>query len=71
MGLNVDLIQMLGTPKLVACPRCKAQVETGFDDYDIECGDPNQKVGEWKLRVYCDTCENDFFYEFTVRTEVK
>ena len=66
MGLNVDLTQMLGAPSVVSCPRCKADVATNFDDYDIECGNPNPSKQVWSLHVYCDSCELEFQYEFTI-----
>ena len=60
MGLNVDLTQMLGAPSVVSCPRCNADVATNFDDYDIECGNPNPSKQAWSLHVYCDSCELEF-----------
>jgi hypothetical protein len=66
MGLNVDLTQMLGAPSVVSCPRCKTDVATNFDDYDIECGNPNPSKQAWSLHVYCDSCELEFQYEFTI-----
>ena len=65
MGLNVDLCQMLGLPKKVACPRCSATAGR-FDDYDIECGDPNPAPGVWELDCYCNNCE----YTWTYRVKV-
>jgi hypothetical protein len=66
MGLNVDLTLMLGVPKTIDCPFCKKPVETGWDDFDIECGDPNKKPGEWKLFVYCDLCERSWNEVFEI-----
>jgi hypothetical protein len=72
MGLNVDLTQMLGAPSVVSCPRCKADVATNFDDYDIECGNPNPSAAEWRLRCHCDDCELDFYYKMkVVKKDVK
>lgn len=67
MGLNVNLCHMLGVTKTTVCPKCKAVIETQFADYDIECGNPNPKPGQWALHVYCDKCEHEFNFKFTVR----
>ena len=61
MGLNVNLIKMLGIAGEVHCPKCKTQFAAGFDDYDIECGKPNTFPGKWKLSCYCDTCGHVFY----------
>ena len=67
MGLNVDLTQMLGVPKKLACPKCNHKIDTMFADYDIEAGDPNPKKGRWVLDVWCDECDHEFEYKFEVR----
>ena len=66
MGLNLDLVRMLGVPKTLLCPQCGKDVETTFDDYDVECGAPNKRSGEWSLRVHCHECEHDFEHEFNL-----
>lgn len=66
MGNNVDLTKMLGAPKMVDCPKCHSHIESYFDDYDIDCGDPNADAGKWCLDVYCHQCENEFYIEYDV-----
>jgi len=66
MGLNVDLTQMLGVPEKLPCPKCGNPTPTYFDDFDIECGNPNPNPGHWRLRVGCQTCDHDFYHEFTI-----
>lgn len=60
MGLNVNLVQMLGAPESVECPFCQKQVKTRFDDYDIECGNPNSKPAFWSMDCYCENCDKEF-----------
>ena len=69
MGLNVDLTQMLGIPNKVRCPKCAHVFNGMFDDYDIECGNPNPAPGKWALSVYCPECENDFKVSFKLLRE--
>lgn len=69
MGNNLDLIQMFDLPKEVVCPKCNHITTSLFDDYDIECGNPNPNKGQWALSCYCPTCENEWDYKFEV--EVK
>jgi len=59
MGLNVDLVTMLGAPKSVRCPSCKKNRRQCFDDYDIddEWGKP---LNKWKLTGWCITCDKSF-----------
>lgn len=69
MGLNVNLVDMLGVPDKVICPQCYRVVPSGFDDYDIECGHPNPFPGEWALQCYCAHCEHTWKRFFHVRAE--
>ena len=71
MGLNVDLCQMLGVPEEVECPRCRRTVSTNFDDYDIECGHPNDERGIWVLSMYCSECEHEWEIEYRIVLEAK
>lgn len=66
MGLNLDLCHMLGVPKEIGCPTCGKQIYTRFDDYDIECGDPNPNEGIWRLGGCCAYCENEFEVNFEI-----
>jgi hypothetical protein len=66
MGNNVDLCQMLGVPSRAECPRCRREVPTCFDDYDIECGNPNPEPGVWSLSLYCPECEHEWKMAFKV-----
>ena len=69
MGNNLDLVQMLGLPKEITCPKCNHITTTLFDDYDVECGNPNKEKGEWALDVYCPTCENKWEQNYKVILE--
>lgn len=66
MGLNVDLVQMLGVSDVCVCPACKQVTRTGYDDYDIECGNPNPSPGQWQLSTYCRQCEHEWKQPFRV-----
>lgn len=66
MGLNVNLITMLGVSGISTCPKCHELFDNNFDVYDIEGGSTNRKPGEWKLREYCPHCEHEFTTEFKV-----
>jgi len=67
MGLNVDLVCMLGIDDCVKCPRCQKENTQSFDDYDIECGNCNNDFGEWKLDCYCANCEYEWSYCFKLK----
>jgi hypothetical protein len=67
MGHNVDLEFMLGAPSELRCPRCRKMTRTFFDDYDIDCGNPNPAPGKWELDVYCSRCEHEFVFERDVK----
>ncbi len=71
MGLNLDLEKMLGLPHTVECPRCKQDVITFFDDYDVECGDPNPSPGRWDLDLHCDECDHEWSFKFEVTVSEK
>jgi len=66
MGNNVDLCQMLNAPKKLNCQHCGVPVSTYFDDYDIECGNPNPAPGQWRLRYYCPRCEYDSYWGLSI-----
>jgi len=67
MGLNVDLRCMLGLPETMKCPKCGNVTEQNFDDYDIECGNPNPEPGVWEIDCYCRICEHNWEYRFEVQ----
>lgn len=67
MGMNVSLTQMLGLPETVECPNCHNTVSSGFDDYDIDCGNCNPAAGEWRLRCGCTVCDHSWDYRVIVR----
>jgi len=56
MGLNVNLVQMLGLPKKVECPHCHKMFSPHFDDFDIECYEPRRGVIEI-MGHECPHCE--------------
>lgn len=39
MGLNLDLNQIMNLPLSVRCPKCKTEIDTWVDDFDIESPD--------------------------------
>lgn len=65
MGHNIDLSWLLGLPKSLRCPRCKELAPSGFDEYDVDCGEPQAQDGVMTLDVQCRHCRHDF--EFRVR----
>ncbi len=66
MGMNVDLTKMLDILPVVKCTRCNRTTKTRFDDYDIECGNPNPYMGRWNLDVCCEHCG----YEWTINYKI-
>lgn len=67
MGHNLDLVKMLGVPEKFTCEKCGAVNDTDFDDYDVECGEPNPSPGKWVLHRYCRECEHESAYEFEIK----
>jgi hypothetical protein len=70
MGLNVNLIPMLNLPATTTCPNCKKPIATGFEDYDIEGGNPYPSPGVWRLHVYCPYCEEEFAFTHHLKIEL-
>lgn len=68
MGHNIDLQKLLGLPNQLECPNCHKITRTCFDDYDIDCGEPESKNGIMHLDIQCGTCEHEF--EFNVKIEL-
>jgi len=68
MGDNKNLVKMFNAPDSVRCPKCKKYVESNFDDYDIECGNPMIGFGRWELDCYCEFCDENF--EWKVQVEM-
>jgi hypothetical protein len=64
MGHNLDLIKMLGIKNKQICPNCKNLVLQYFDEYDIDCGEPNPLNGIWELSCNCDICQHEWKYKF-------
>lgn len=61
MGDNRDLSWDFGLPADTACPQCGRTIHDPYDDYDIECGNPNLKRGTWVLRVWCTDCDTTWY----------
>ena len=66
MGHCIDLIWLLGLPKYIRCPKCKELTSTDFDEYDIDCGEPQAIDGIMTLDVQCDHCESEIEFEVKV-----
>jgi hypothetical protein len=66
MGLQINLIKMLGFPSNTVCPKCGKITSTGFQDYDLESGPEH---GNWKLFLSCEHCDHDWRqrYDITVK----
>lgn len=73
MGHNLDLIYLLGLPEKTKCLRCKEEIQTRFDDYDIDCGDPevSKNNGKLVLHVFCNNCEHEFSMQFTIKEVIE
>lgn len=67
MGHNIDLQRLMGLPEYVRCTKCKEMTKTDFDDYDIDCGEPQAKNGFMTLDVQCAHCEDDFSYTINIQ----
>lgn len=71
MGLNLDLVNLLGLPSSVPCPSCGEKVPLWFDDYDVEGS--NQETGVFEIReMECYECGAGFRVrsELSVKTTV-
>lgn len=68
MGNNVNLVQLLGLPPEIVCPRCMKGMDSHFDDYDIDCGTPQAAFnkGELTLDCYCPSCEHEWQRRFRI-----
>ncbi len=67
MGNNLDLCMVLNLPDIVECKTCNKQIPSDYDDYDIDCGEPNEVPGIWELQVYCQLCDNNNTYRYEVK----
>lgn len=68
MGKNLDLVDMLGLPAILKCPHCGAEIESDYDDHDVQCSTEYDK-GHWTIERTCDSCEKDFKHEFLLKIE--
>lgn len=73
MGNNIDFCELLGLPKKIECPRCRREILSWFNDYDIECGHPEaaNNNGKMKLSCHCDICEYDFNAEVSAEVKIE
>lgn len=69
MGLQIDIAKLLGLKKTSQCPKCKKTHKNYFEDYDIECGEPNPKPGMVVLDNCCPYCEHSYKTTFIVKTQ--
>jgi hypothetical protein len=65
MGHNIDLEWLMGLPKFIRCIHCKELTPTNFEEYDIDCGEPQAMKGIMTLDVDCSHCneENEVWVE--------
>ena len=72
MGLNLDLHQMMNLPLSVECPKCKTNIDTWVDDFDIDTPDCNPEPGVWIEEFECECgAVLKFRYELTVDTHIE
>jgi hypothetical protein len=57
MGLNVNLVKMLGLPTHVTCPHCNKSIVSFFEDFDLECFEISPRC---ELSFHCLNCGEDF-----------
>lgn len=70
MGHNLDLIWLLGFPETVDCPICSHKVSRTFEEYDIDCGEPQAKNGVMTFNDYCKNCDNEFIIKVKLNIEI-
>lgn len=58
---------MFGVPLTIVCPKCRKMVNTFFDKYNIDNGEPNPDIGLWRLALYCTKCGHEWKYAFELR----
>lgn len=66
MGHNIDLQWLLDLPEKIRCPNCNNLTLHVFDEYDVDCGNPESKNGVISLDTCCDVCDKDFEYEVKI-----
>ena len=67
MGNNIDLQWLLNLPDRIKCPNCNNLVKTDFEEYDIDCGDPNVENEIMALDCHCDICDEYFKYKIKIK----
>lgn len=74
MGHNLDLTNIYGLPITTKCSICGEENETYFDDYDIDCGDPIEQVGDYTMLTLdvgaCNKCNNEITKKYKIYFEV-
>lgn len=68
MGHNIDLIWLMGLPKFYRCPQCNELTPTSFEEYDIDCGNPEAMNGQMWFDIQCEHCHTNF--RFGIKIEV-
>ena len=71
MGHNIDLQWLMGLPDYVRCPKCKEMTKSWFDEYDIDCGEPQASEGEMILSIQCNHCEHNFDFKVKIVAETQ
>lgn len=67
MGHNIDFCEMLGLPKTVVCPRCRQEIDSNLDDYDIDSHEVKPtEHGVIRYSMYCCACGHDWVYSIRV-----
>lgn len=64
MGLQINLVKLLGLPDAVICPRCKKNIPTCLDDYDIEMDNFNPSPATIKVFQACLICDHSWYAYF-------
>lgn len=66
MGHNIDLQELMGLPSHIICPKCHKEIETDFDEYDIDCGTPFSDDDVMTLDIQCFECEHEIEYKVKI-----
>lgn len=70
IGHNIDLGWLLGLPSQIKCTRCGKITKTPFDEYDIDCGEPQAHNSIMTLDVTCEHCEKEIEYQVKIIDKV-
>jgi hypothetical protein len=66
MGHNIDLVTLVGLPKYEKCPNCGREVDSNFEEFDIDAQECIKSI----LQEYeCSECDCWFQKRYVIKIE--